>query len=69
MFPKYLSEKEVAQIIGCTLSTLRNHRHLGRGLPYVKNGRSVRYNHDDVIGFMEGRKIQTTDSAALCECK
>lgn len=55
--PRYLTEKEVAAMTGLSLSNLRNSRFLGRGLPYVKIGRSVRYNLDDVIEYMESRKV------------
>ena len=40
-------------------SALRNERFIGKGIPYIKVGRSVRYNLDDVIDFMESRKIET----------
>jgi hypothetical protein len=56
---RYVDEKVVARIIGRALQTLRNDRHLGRGLPYIKIGRSVRYSLEDVIRFMESRKIAT----------
>ncbi len=56
---RYINEKEVARITGRALSTLRNDRHHRRGIPYVKARRSVRYCLDDVIGYMESRKIQT----------
>jgi predicted DNA-binding transcriptional regulator AlpA len=59
---EYLDEKQVSQLVGRALSTLRNDRHLRRGLPYVKFGRSVRYSKADVIAFMEARKISTIDS-------
>ena len=59
---KYLNEKEVAQITGFALQTLRNFRHCRRGIPYSKIGRSVRYNLQEVIGFMEARRIETSDS-------
>ena len=59
---KYLTEKEVAEITGISLSTLRNERSLGQGMPYVKLGRSVRYSLSDVIDYMESRKIVTHDS-------
>ncbi len=58
-FAKYLHEREVSEITGRALPTLRNDRHNRRGIPYCKIGRSVRYLHDDVIEFMESRKIQT----------
>ena len=55
--PRYLSEREVSQSTGRALQTLRNDRFNGRGIPYVKFYRSVRYSLADVIQFMESRKI------------
>jgi len=61
---KYLNEKEVAGITGRAVSTLRNERFMRKGLPYLKvGGRSIRYKSEDVIAFMEGRRI-TFDEAA-----
>jgi len=60
--PKYLNEKQVAEMTGFALQTLRNDRFLGRRLPYIKTGRSVRYSLEDVVQFMESHKIQTTES-------
>lgn len=54
---RYLTEKEVASLTGRALSTLRNERHLCRGIAYRKIGRSIRYRLDEVISFMESRKI------------
>lgn len=53
----YVDEKIVANIKRCSVQTLRNDRHLGRGLPYVKDGRSVRYYLPDVYADMESKKI------------
>ena len=61
--PKYLNEKEVAMITGRALQTLRNDRFRGRGIPYVKLERSVRYSLADIIEFMEARKIIPRGSA------
>ena len=55
--PRYLTEKEVSQMTGRSLSTLRSDRFNSRGLPYVKIGRSVRYALEDVVQYMEARKI------------
>ena len=55
----YLNEKQVKEITGCALSTLRNNRFNRKGIPYVKVGRSCRYSEADVVSFMEKRKIQT----------
>ncbi len=56
---KYISEKEVSEITSRALSTLRNERFLGKGIPYSKIGKSVRYRLDDVIEYMEARRIET----------
>lgn len=59
--PTYLNEKQVSEITGFALSTLRNNRFHCRGIPYVKIGKSVRYRQDEVIEFMEKYKISTGD--------
>ena len=56
---RYINEVRVAYITGRALSTLRNERARGLGIPYIKIGRSVRYDLMDVINFMESRKIMT----------
>ena len=59
---RYLKEKEVSEITGFALSTLRNQRWDRRGIPYFKVGkRSVRYRMVDVIEYMESRKILTIE--------
>ena len=56
--PKYINEKEVSRITGLALPTLRNHRHLRIGIPYIRaTGRAIRYSLKDVVAFMESRKI------------
>jgi hypothetical protein len=54
---RYVNEKRVAEFTGIGVQTLRNDRHLRRGLPYIKKGRTVRYSIADVINFMEQHKI------------
>jgi len=54
---KYLDEKETSPMVRQALSTLRTDRFMGRGLPYIKIGRSVRYDLDDIIAYMESHKI------------
>lgn len=56
---KYLKEKEVAEITKRALSTLRNDRSAGRGIPFCKIGGSVRYKYSDVINFMDSHRIET----------
>ena len=67
---KYLNEKEVAAITGRAISTLRNERFMRKGLPYLKvGGRSIRYKREDVIAFMEGRRITFDEVPAMNEIK
>lgn len=56
---EYLNEVQVSQFTKRALSTLRNDRFNRRGIPYIKIGKSVRYSKEDVINFMEERKIHT----------
>jgi predicted DNA-binding transcriptional regulator AlpA len=58
---RYLTEKQVSEIIGISVKTLRNDRWLGRRLPHSRFGRCVRYRLDDVVRYMESRKVQTND--------
>ncbi|ACL06463.1 phage transcriptional regulator, AlpA [Desulfatibacillum aliphaticivorans] len=53
----FITEKQVAQLTGLALSTLRNWRSKGAPPAYHKIGRSVRYNLIDVLLFMESRRI------------
>ena len=62
MEAEYLTEQQISKFIGRGLSTLRNDRHLCRGLPYIKLGRSVRYRKSDVVRFMEERKIDPVNN-------
>ena len=58
---KFIREQQVAEITSRALSTLRNDRHRGRGIPYHKIGRSVRYREADVSEFMKKCKVKTRD--------
>ncbi|MHB8771299.1 MAG: hypothetical protein ACYC7J_09895 [Syntrophales bacterium] len=59
----YLNEFEAAAVQGRAVSTLRNDRHLRRGLPYLKiSARSIRYKTADIIAAMEGRRISFEDA-------
>lgn len=61
---KYLNEKEVAQVTGRAVSTLRNERFMRKGIPYLKvSSKSIRYLTSDVTKFMEGRRISFDEVA------
>ena len=56
---KYFNEVQVAGFTGRALSTLRNERARNEGIPYIKVGRSVRYDLQDVIEFMDSHRVMT----------
>lgn len=61
----FLNEKETAELTGRALSTLRNERHLRRGIPYLKvSRRTIRYKLDDILFFMQSRRINFDDNRA-----
>jgi hypothetical protein len=54
---RWLNEKEVSEIIGCNIQTLRNRRYRRVGISYTKDGSNVRYFGQDVLDYMESRKV------------
>ncbi len=51
-----LTDVELAELLGCSVLTLRNMRWRGEGCRYVKlGGRMVRYRPEDVRAFIEGK--------------
>jgi hypothetical protein len=55
---RYLTEKEVTALTGRAVQTLRNDRHKGRGFPYRKFGRQVRYFLPEILAIMEQHRIE-----------
>lgn len=56
--PQWLNEREVSTMTGISLSTLRKHRLRQVGIRFSKVGRSVRYEHGDVVQFMEDHRVE-----------
>jgi hypothetical protein len=55
---RWVSEKELAPLIGRGMSTIRKDRMFGRGVPFVKIGGSIRYRLSDVVKFMEAHTLR-----------
>jgi len=58
MEKEFMNEYEAAEWTGFPVQTLRNNRWLGKGLPYIKFGRTVRYSRQDVLNFLKKHEIQ-----------
>jgi hypothetical protein len=55
---RYITDQEVSALTGRAVQTLRNDRHKGRGFPYRKFGKSVRYYLPEILAIMEGHRIE-----------
>jgi hypothetical protein len=55
--PEISTAADLAPVIGSTVEALSQDRYLGRGLPYVKIGRRVRYLRADVIAYLEANRV------------
>jgi len=51
------SPRETSILIGRAEQTLANDRFAGRGLPYVRWGRSIKYKLADILAHIEARRI------------
>jgi predicted DNA-binding transcriptional regulator AlpA len=61
-----INDREVARVIGRSVATVRNDRLHGRGVPFVKVGRLVRYRKSDVrkyIADLPTRRSTTDDGS------
>jgi excisionase family DNA binding protein len=54
-----LTEREVAELLGLSVATLRAWRHRGKGPRFLRLGRSVRYLPLDVDDFVRASAVDT----------
>ncbi len=55
-----LTEREVAELLGLSVATLRAWRHRGKGPRFLRLGRSVRYLPADLDDFVRASAVDTT---------
>ena len=58
---KLLTEREVVDLYGLKLGTLRNHRSKKIGIPFVKLQGKVRYRLLEIEAYIEKNLVQTQD--------
>jgi excisionase family DNA binding protein len=56
-----LTPEAVAELTGLPVGTLAQWRSQKRGIPYLKIGRTVRYDPMDVQVYLEGCKVSVSD--------
>jgi hypothetical protein len=62
-----ICEKEAAQLLGVSVALLRKQRYLGRGCPYVKLDRLVRYRVEDIDSYVSARIQKPNQQQELSE--
>lgn len=63
MHEPLLSAKELAALLGCSVSMLKDHRHTNSGPPYVKVGRLVRYRAAEAGQWLERHRLDGKECA------
>jgi hypothetical protein len=56
---RYLNDKEVSKITGKAVATLRNERSKRIGINFIKAGGKVVYDLQDIVKYMNDRRILT----------
>jgi len=59
-----LTEREVAELLGLSVATLRAWRHRGKGPRFLRLGRSVRYLPSDVVDFVHASAVDTRSDSS-----
>jgi predicted DNA-binding transcriptional regulator AlpA len=59
-----LTEREVAELLGLSVATLRAWRHRAKGPRFLRLGRSVRYLPTDVADFVRASVVDTQSDSS-----
>ena len=62
-----LTEREVAELLGLSVATLRAWWHRGKGPRFLRLGRSVRYLPSDVDEFVRASAVDTRSDSSSDE--
>lgn len=55
---EFLRAAEAAELLRCSEQKLKVDRMHRRGLPFIKNGRSVLYRRADIIAHLDARVVE-----------
>lgn len=62
--PPLMTTAEVADYIRASKESLNQDRYLGRGMPYVRIGRKIRYRREDVLKYLDANTFRGGDAAS-----
>lgn len=57
---KLVKENIAAAVLGCSVHKLQRDRRIGNSVPYVKIGRSVRYDMDALEAYIKQQTFTST---------
>lgn len=55
--PPLMTTAEVAEFIQASKESLNQDRYLGRGLPYIRIGRKIRYRREEIVKYLDANTI------------
>lgn len=61
--PEMLTAKQLSEQTGFSENSLAQDRYLGKGIPYVKVGKRVRYLKSDVLAYLQANRVETGNHA------
>lgn len=62
--PEVATPKQMAAFLHTTEASLSQDRYLGRGVPYTRIGRRIRYLRADVLKYLEDNRFDPRGGAA-----
>ncbi|MBZ0265310.1 helix-turn-helix domain-containing protein [bacterium] len=60
---RLLTEQEVSELTGRAVKTLQQDRCKSCGIPYIKMGKSVRYDMNDIENFIDSHRVTYSDES------
>ena len=66
-YPPLLTQRQYCELTGKSESTAEQDRLYGRGAPFIRMGRSIRYRLDDVIAWLESLPRYRSTTEADCD--
>jgi hypothetical protein len=62
--PPVLTPAQLGDVLNVSPACLAQDRYLGKGIPFVKVGKRVRYMREDVLDYLRSNRMVRTDGAA-----
>lgn len=57
---RLINERQAAHMLGCSIFKMQRDRRIGSPIPYIKLGRAIRYNIDDIEAYIKAHQFTST---------